>query len=148
MTRTLIWEGTFGEGALPEVGERVAGVLRPTAEFCLWLYGPLGAGKTALTREVLRAFGLAQDERVLSPTFTYVNEYRIGTDWFAHLDLYRAGPGANPEDMGLIGVRNFRGFFVEWPEQIPASPALAPTHVMEIAYVEAGTKRAYRMMKP
>src|SRR5262245_38662263 len=53
----------------------------------LALYGPLGAGKTALVRGVAAGLG-ASREAVSSPTFVLVHEYR-GRLPLAHIDLYR-----------------------------------------------------------
>jgi tRNA threonylcarbamoyladenosine biosynthesis protein TsaE len=49
--------------------------------------GDLGAGKTELVKGLGR--GLGVEERVVSPTFALVNEYRSGRFALFHLDLYR-----------------------------------------------------------
>jgi tRNA threonylcarbamoyladenosine biosynthesis protein TsaE len=51
------------------------------------LIGDLGAGKTQFVKGF--ADGLGITERVHSPTFTLVNEYRSGRFPCFHLDLYR-----------------------------------------------------------
>ena len=51
------------------------------------LIGDLGAGKTQFVKGF--AAGLGITERVHSPTFTLVNEYRSGRLPCYHLDLYR-----------------------------------------------------------
>lgn len=53
----------------------------------LGLVGDLGAGKTQYVKGF--AAGLGITERVHSPTFTLVNEYRSGRIPCFHLDLYR-----------------------------------------------------------
>ena len=53
----------------------------------LGLVGDLGAGKTQFVKGF--AAGLGITERVHSPTFTLVNEYRSGRIPCYHLDLYR-----------------------------------------------------------
>ena len=53
----------------------------------LGLIGDLGAGKTQFVKGF--AAGLGITERVHSPTFTLVNEYRSGRIPCYHLDLYR-----------------------------------------------------------
>ncbi|EOM78622.1 tRNA (adenosine(37)-N6)-threonylcarbamoyltransferase complex ATPase subunit type 1 TsaE [Rhodococcus rhodnii] len=69
------------------------------------LDGPLGAGKTALTRGI--AVGLGAVGRVTSPTFVIAREHRAGTRpdgspgvGLVHVDAYRlgdAGPAALDE---------------------------------------------------
>jgi tRNA threonylcarbamoyladenosine biosynthesis protein TsaE len=51
------------------------------------LVGELGAGKTQWVRGFAKGLGIG--ERVHSPTFTLVNEYRSGRFPCYHLDLYR-----------------------------------------------------------
>ena len=51
------------------------------------LIGDLGAGKTQFVKGFARGLGIT--ERVHSPTFTLVNEYRSGRLPCFHLDLYR-----------------------------------------------------------
>ncbi len=56
----------------------------------LALDGPLGAGKTTLTQNLLRVLGV--QESVSSPTFVLMNEYASAFGPVAHVDLYRLGP--------------------------------------------------------
>lgn len=51
------------------------------------LYGPLGAGKTALVRGIAQGLGAAP-EAVTSPTFVVIHEYQ-GRLPLAHMDWYR-----------------------------------------------------------
>ena len=61
---------TFKSAAadLPTVGRRIAAELTREGEFCLWLEGPLGAGKTTLAGHIFRALGLPETTPVTSPT--------------------------------------------------------------------------------
>ena len=75
------------------LGKRIAGCLQPGA--VLALTGPLGAGKTTLAQAVAR--GLCVTERMASPTFTIVQEYRSGRLPLFHFDVYRVSdPDALP----------------------------------------------------
>lgn len=58
-----------------------------SAGLVIGLSGDLGTGKTQLTKGIAR--GLGVNERILSPTFALVNEYRSGRLPMFHLDLYR-----------------------------------------------------------
>lgn len=66
------------------------------------LDGPLGAGKTALTRGI--AAGLGVQGRVTSPTFVIAREHRPGDRTggepvgMIHVDAYRLGDGPNALD--------------------------------------------------
>lgn len=51
------------------------------------LSGDLGTGKTQLAKGIARGLGI--NDKILSPTFALVNEYRSGRIPFFHLDLYR-----------------------------------------------------------
>jgi tRNA threonylcarbamoyl adenosine modification protein YjeE len=109
--------------------------------FVLWLIGEMGAGKTTFVREYLRMCGLAEATPVVSPTYTIVNEYYLEPDWYAHLDLYRAGDEFSFDELGLHDLKSFRGFFVEWPEQAEPPEWLIPTHRLKISY--QGDQRGY-----
>ena len=65
------------------------------------LIGPLGAGKTELTKGIAAAFGI---EEVTSPTFVIARSYRSNPP-LIHMDAYRLLAGANPlfelEDLDL-----------------------------------------------
>lgn len=73
----------------PEETFRFGAELAAKAEpgLVLGLIGDLGAGKTQYVKGF--AAGLGITERVHSPTFTLVNEYRSGRLPCYHLDLYR-----------------------------------------------------------
>lgn len=132
------------QSGLPEVAARIAESLLTQDPFCLWLKGPLGAGKTTVTGHVLRRLGLSDRTPVTSPTYTYMNEYPVHKSWYAHLDLYRANASLSSEDLGLVDARRFRGLFVEWPEKVAGDPNLRPTHVLEIA-TKAGAAPDFRI---
>ena len=94
--------------------------LRPESCFVLFLEGGLGAGKTLLTKEILKAFGVSDE--VTSPTYTYVQEYEGGGRKFAHFDLYRL---ENKQDFFAKGFQEIAedetvACFVEWPDRIDA----------------------------
>ena len=78
--------------------------------------GELGAGKTQLVRGLAR--GLAITDRIHSPTFALVNEYRRGKQPLFHLDLYRLDTAESILSAGLDEyLYNPKGIAViEWYE--------------------------------
>jgi len=64
------------------------------------IYGPLGAGKTALVRGIVQGLG-ASPTVVSSPTFVVIREYDQGRLPLAHMDLYRIRSPRELESTGL-----------------------------------------------
>jgi tRNA threonylcarbamoyladenosine biosynthesis protein TsaE len=82
------------------------------------LRGPLGVGKTTITKQILAVLGVK--EVVVSPTFGYVNSYESNAGTLYHFDLYRL----NAEDEFIAAgfdeylVDPEAKVFVEWPSVI------------------------------
>jgi tRNA threonylcarbamoyladenosine biosynthesis protein TsaE len=99
-----------------EFGRRLGGLLR--AGDLVLLSGPLGAGKTALTRGI--AEGLGVHGRVSSPTFVIAREHRAGTRGVAlvHVDAYRLGGRLDElDDLDLDTELVDAAVVVEWGEE-------------------------------
>ena len=69
-----------------QVAIKFASAIENTGCF-VCLYGDVGAGKTAFTKLVCKALDVK--EKVTSPSFVILNEYRTGKLPIYHFDLYR-----------------------------------------------------------
>ena len=79
--------------------------------------GEMGVGKTVFTRGFVSHFGRAN---VKSPTYTIVNEYKVGGVNIYHFDLYRISNGDDLESIGYHEyVESDAYSIVEWSERVP-----------------------------
>jgi len=109
----------FADAAATEAfGAALARSLR--AGDAVALFGTLGAGKTTLSRGILR--GLGHDGDIASPTFPIVQAYAPPDTWFPvwHVDLYRIEHPAELDEIGLDDARGEAALLIEWPERLPA----------------------------
>lgn len=108
------------------LARRIAALLRPGD--AILLSGPLGAGKSALARAVIRA--AAQDPLldVPSPSFTLVQSYETPKGVLHHYDLWRIEPGPDLRELGLDDAFNDITL-IEWPDRLEA---YTPSDALEI----------------
>ncbi len=82
------------------------------------LEGPLGSGKTTITKGIAKGLGI--EEIVTSPSFTIMAEYE-GPIPMVHVDLYRTG---SDEELELLGLREKLATdsvcVIEWGEKAEA----------------------------
>ncbi len=84
----------------------------------LAFYGPMGAGKTTLIKEVCQA--LRVTDNVTSPTFALINEYHTGDyEKVFHFDFYRIKNLEEAYDLGYNEYFESGSLcLVEWPELV------------------------------
>ncbi|MEV4648694.1 tRNA (adenosine(37)-N6)-threonylcarbamoyltransferase complex ATPase subunit type 1 TsaE [Saccharopolyspora sp. NPDC049357] len=109
-----------------EFGRRLGAALR--AGDLLLLDGPLGAGKTVLTRGV--AAGMGVTGRITSPTFVIARVHHPDGDGPAlvHVDAYRLGGLDEIDDLDLDTDLTDAAVVVEWGEGL--ADQLSDTHLM------------------
>lgn len=99
------------------LAERLARDLGPGD--VLALTGDLGAGKTELTRGLVRALGVSPDVPVSSPSYLLLNVYIGGRLPVAHFDAYFM---AGPDDLERAGLADLRRdghvIVVEWADRV------------------------------
>jgi tRNA threonylcarbamoyladenosine biosynthesis protein TsaE len=120
------------------LGERIAFFLRPGSVVAV--RGGLGAGKTCFAGGIARGLGIR--EKITSPTYTIVCEYR-GTIPLYHIDAYRLAGDDDFENTGAGEYLAGDGVSVsEGSERIPRSiPPEAVTVEIEIS----GGARIFRI---
>ncbi|MBP6115670.1 MAG: tRNA (adenosine(37)-N6)-threonylcarbamoyltransferase complex ATPase subunit type 1 TsaE [Neisseriaceae bacterium] len=102
------------EAATMALGASLANVVK--APMVIYLEGDLGAGKTTLTRGLLR--GLGHTGPVKSPTYAIVESYDMAQVKIHHFDLYRFSDPEEWLDAGLVDLFDEQSVcLIEWPAQ-------------------------------
>ncbi len=120
-TRRLLWAD---EAACESFAQSLAALLRRSAtpvNASIELHGPLGAGKTSLTRHLLRALGVSG--RIKSPSYAVLESYALGPEFaqvgeVSHFDFYRFSDAREWEDAGFRDIFAAPGLKLsEWPDK-------------------------------
>ncbi len=103
------------EAETKRLGRALAEVLAPND--VVGLVGPLGAGKTRLSRAIAEALGV-DPGAIASPTFVLIHEYEGRTPVY-HFDAYRLTSPAAFEDLGAADYWKAGGVcLVEWADRV------------------------------
>jgi len=99
------------------LGVRLGELAQPGDLFCL--SGDLGAGKTTFAKGIARGWGAL--DRVTSPSFVLINEYRrADSHRLYHFDAFRVANNQEAAALGLDELFNGTGpVMIEWPERVP-----------------------------
>ncbi|MDE7086803.1 MAG: tRNA (adenosine(37)-N6)-threonylcarbamoyltransferase complex ATPase subunit type 1 TsaE [Clostridia bacterium] len=96
------------------------------------LEGEMGSGKTVFCKGVAQGLGI-KDE-ILSPTYSYMNDYN---GKLYHYDCYRLSSGAQAESLGLTDYFNGGGIcLIEWPQNIAD---VLPENCKKVKILKVGT---------
>ena len=127
---------TLDEDGVRALGETLGARAAPGDVIAL--VGPLGAGKSALSRAIVYGAGVDPRVRVASPTFTIVQEY-AGRIPVHHADLYRLVLDEELDEIGLFERAHDALLAVEWADRFPAR---IPGDALwiELAIIDAATR--------
>jgi tRNA threonylcarbamoyladenosine biosynthesis protein TsaE len=99
-----------------EFGSGLAKRLSPPC--IILLEGELGAGKTTLTKGIVRGLGVAREEDVTSPSFALIHEYGAAGQVY-HIDLFRIN---SPKELATLGLDDILSsdavVLIEWGEKL------------------------------
>jgi tRNA threonylcarbamoyladenosine biosynthesis protein TsaE len=99
------------------LGRRL-GVLLRTGDVAV-LIGPLGAGKTTLTKGIADGAGVTDTRSVNSPTFVIVNEYDSAAGLrLYHIDAYRLRGAGDLEALGFDEMTAGGAVLIEWGDRV------------------------------
>ena len=98
------------------LGRKLAAELKPGS--IVVLRGDLGAGKTTLVKGIAEGFKAAEADRVTSPTFTLIHEYRGPHVTIFHIDLYRIDTPRELDTLALDDLMDANSILlIEWGEK-------------------------------
>ena len=102
------------QAAMAAIAQALANIAR--AGDVVYLWGDLGAGKSAFARALLRALQVTED--IPSPTYTLAQHYPQAKIPALHADLYRLRSAAEAEELGLAELALDHILLIEWPDRL------------------------------
>ncbi|MCM8569959.1 tRNA (adenosine(37)-N6)-threonylcarbamoyltransferase complex ATPase subunit type 1 TsaE [Gramella jeungdoensis] len=102
---------------LQELDVAVDYILSNTKSKTLLFYGEMGAGKTTLIKELVKALGV--HDVASSPTFSLVNHYESEEGSVFHFDFYRIEDDTEALDIGFEDYLDSDAWnLIEWPGKV------------------------------
>lgn len=90
--------------------------------------GQVGSGKTTLIKAIVNELGTC--DKISSPTFSIVNEYKVRNGIVYHFDFYRINNHNEALDIGIYEYLNSENWnFIEWADKIQV---LLPKNLIKI----------------
>ena len=122
------------------LAKKFASIVQETGAF-VCLHGDIGAGKTAFTKAVSKY--LEVKEKVTSPSFVILNEYKSGKIPLYHFDLYRL------ENEGISTISSELEEYsegkiltmVEWAEFSPETELPFDRIIVKIEYLSENERK-------
>ncbi len=144
MTEILYPLPSFSETQI--LAQKIGSFLQPCD--VVLLRGDLGAGKTALAREII-TFLNPQIKAVPSPTFTLSQTYETSKGFLWHYDLFRL---KDPEEVFELGIEEAFGTgisLIEWPERL--GNLRLPSSLLDVSLTVTGPlaqRQAHFILSP
>ena len=107
------------DGATKKLGQKISEIIKSSDKqnIEIHLQGDLGAGKTFITRSIIKNCGW--EDLVKSPTYTLCEEYDLDEFLFLHIDLYRTNEAQDIDIFNLDRVTYKKKIIlIEWPERL------------------------------
>ncbi|MDA7702241.1 tRNA (adenosine(37)-N6)-threonylcarbamoyltransferase complex ATPase subunit type 1 TsaE [Gammaproteobacteria bacterium] len=109
----------INDEATNQLGSKIAmEILKSSSqEIEIHLEGDLGAGKTFISRSIIKNCGWK--DLVKSPTYTLCEEYDFNNIMFLHIDLYRTNEAEDIDIFDLSRkINSKKVVLIEWPERL------------------------------
>lgn len=109
----------INDEATNQLGSKIAmEILKSSSqEIEIHLEGDLGAGKTFISRSIIKNCGWK--DLVKSPTYTLCEEYDFNKLMFLHIDLYRTNEAEDIDIFDLSRkINSKKVVLIEWPERL------------------------------
>ncbi len=129
--QALYDQALYDQTGVERLAAELASTLRPGQ--AVLLSGPLGAGKTAFARALLRSACGDAGMEVPSPSYTLVQSYAAPGMVLHHFDLWRLD---GPDGLAELGWDDARAgvVIVEWPERLGG---LTPADAVRVTFAPA-----------